>query len=499
VTTAMLASTDRLALARREFLKLLRTPLGPFPTYPFVEEYFADLVSGDDVICAKSRQMMASWIACAAVLFRMLHKRGYSALVTSRKQQLVDDGGENSTPQSLMGRIRYLCESLPEGFPRVGFAHLRAICPDMGSHVVGEGATVDVGRGGTYDNVLGDEWAFVPQSNRAFSSLRAACKRGIWLPSTANGPEGSFASLWEKSPEGFRKVRLHWTKHPLRYTGELDHVTGRPTSRWYRELCASMTPDQIARELDIDFAVSASGLVFPEFSYDRHMRSDLAYDPDLPLHFGMDFGIGAATAACVFQVHPSDPIKVRILADYEMENAPATVNASNLTSVLHRLGYRGRLQDVFAYGDPAGNAREIATGSTVIREYRTFGFSNFQTRRVKKSDGIRLVRNMLHRGQIAVSTQCELLPKRIADYRYPTDDNGSVKGDEPVKNRATHLCDSLRYGLTGVFPVDGSDLSFSTAPIPKPLEVREVVRSEERIRHRDVARPIASAVVGMEF
>jgi hypothetical protein len=91
----------------------------------------------------------------------------------------------------------------------------------------------------------------------------------------------------------------------------------------------------------------------------------------------------------------------------------------------------------------------------VIREYHLAGFDDFTTKKVKKSDGIRLVRNMLQRGEIAFNTEhCDILPKRIADYRYPTDEDGNVKGDEPVKNKATHLCDALRYGMTGVFPVD---------------------------------------------
>jgi hypothetical protein len=286
-------------------------------------------------------------------------------------------------------------------------------------------------------------------------------------------------------PESYRVARLHWTKHPLRYDGEIDSETGRPTSDWYRAECKKLIlDDAIARELDIDFSKSSKGLVFPEYSFERHVRTDLAYDSNLPLHFGM---------ALVFQVHPTDSIKVRILADYEMENAPAQVNASNLLSVIRKVGFMGDMREVFGHGDPAGNAREIATGSTVIREYRAFGFQNFTTKKVKKSDGIRLVRNMLHRGEIAFADTCEEFPKRVADYRYPTDESGNVKGDEPVKNKATHLCDALRYGMTGVFPVDGSLGSVQATqservternpydvPVPRYVDTRPIAHFPER-------------------
>lgn len=456
-----------------QFMYHCRTPMGRLPQYPFLTRYVDALNYGGDCAIAKSRQMLGSWGACAVLLHRLMHVDGYAALVTSRKQQLVDDGGENSTTSSLMGRIRYLYDSLPpyiKDRAPVTFNHLRAVCRKHGSHIIGEGTTTNVARGGTFDNVLADEWAFVPQSELAFSSIRAACKSGVWLLSTPNGPDGNFARVWRENPAGFDQVRLHWTEHPLRYHGEVDPDTGRPTSEWYRQMCASMTPDQIARELDIDFSRSASGLVYPEFSYDKHMSNEVAYDSALPLYGCMDFGIGAATAAYLFQVAPSFP-RVRVLHDYEMENAPAEVNARNVWAMAQQIGFKGLRSEVRWYGDPAGNAREIATGSSVIREYRHAGFTNFTTPRVKKLDGIRLVRRFLHRGDILFSVDCAMTALRIADYRYPTDDSGAVKGDEPVKNKATHLMDALRYGVTGLFPTDegvmtSADLTFDRPRVP---------------------------------
>jgi hypothetical protein len=470
------------------FSSLCRTPYGQLPSFPFFTNLVLDFASGEDVIVAKSRQMMATWAASVTLLWRLMFTEGYAAGLTSRKERLVDDGGDGSTVNSLFGRIRHLYRSLPECFragARVEFSYLRATCLATGSYLVGEGATPDIFRGSTLDNALGDEWAFVGQSRSAYASVRQACRRGLWLLSTPFGSEGSFFDVWDDTPASFRKRRLHWTEHELRYSGEVDAATGRPTSDWYRGECEKLIlPDSIARELDIDFSGSASGLVFPEFSIERHVRSDIRYDPELPLHFGMDFGIGAATAAIAFQVHPTDPIKVRVIADYEKENLPASTNAANLLSVLRMAGFSGQPSEVHGHGDPAGNSREISSGSTVIREYWNFGFTTFTTRRLKQADGIRLVRKMLLRGEIAFSPECEMVPKRIANYRYPTDDSGKVKGDEPVKNEATHLCDAIRYGLTGVFPVDDSGVA------PKVREPKFGEKLRDVPDPSDYARPI---------
>lgn len=473
------------------FSRFCRTPLGPFPQFPFVHRRIDMAYGGRDVLRPKSRQMMASWIACFTRLHKVMFRPEYSGIVTSRKEALVDDGGENSTFDSLLGRVRYLYGSLPDFLQAAApltFSHLRVSCPQIGSHIKGESTNPNVGRGGTYDDGLGDEWAFVPQSAQAYRSLRSAVHKQLELQSTPNGPSNNFAELWDRTPPSFIRDRLHWTEHPLRYSGGLTEG-GKPTSPWYEAECAKIaTADGIARELDIDFSASVSGLVYPEFSYDRHMRNDIFYDPDLQLHMGMDFGIGAATAALFFQLHGRE---VWVLRDYELENAAAVANAENVASTIGKIGFRGERSELACHGDPAGNAREIATGSTVIREYRQAGFTNFSTPRAKVLDGIRLVRRLLAQGRLYFSVDCALVPKRVADYRFPTDDIGGVKGDTPVKNRATHLMDALRYGVTGVFPTDDALTEMRATPlgepVPPPSEWR---RDKPEIRERSWNRTV---------
>lgn len=449
--------------------------IAPIPRWQYVLHYIRALEAGDDLHVEKTRQMMATWIACAYFVWVLLFRRGSAGFVASRKQDLVDDGGANSTPNSLMGRIRFIYDRLPTWAKELGpvqFSHLRVKADWNESYIIGESANPDMARGGTYSHALIDEAAFIPQSESCHRSVRLACARGLVLQGTPNGRGNAFARIRHDAKSGFRQVRLHWTDHPERWDRITVDDTGHATSDWYEHMRASMTSDQVARELDINYSASVAGLVFPEFDYDKHYRTDVAYDPDLDLHLGMDFGIGAPTAALIFQIHGNE---VHGLDDYEMANAPASVNAKNLWAMIQRLGFQGRMDEVVCHGDPAGNAREIATGSSVIREYRAAGFSTFSTPRVKLRDGIRLVRNKFHRGEIYFSTACTVIAQRLPDYKYPTDDAGNVKGDEPSKTGAdaiaTHIADALRYGITGTFPVDG--ISTGILPEPPAIERKE--------------------------
>lgn len=463
--------------------------VGEIPPWEFVLRYIRALESGEDLVVEKTRQMLATWIACSYFVWALLFRSGSSGFMASRKEALVDDGGENSTVNSLLGRVRFVYNRLPEWAKEMGpvkFSHLRVKAEWNNSLIVGESANPDMARGGTHTHALVDEAAFVPQSESCHRSVRLACPRALVLQGTPNGRQGSFARIVHTKDSGFTRVRLHWTEHPYRWDKAERDKDGKPTSTWYRHKGASMTSDQVARELDINYAASVAGLVYPEFNYDQHFRSYVTYDADLPLHLGLDFGIGAPTAGVIFQVHGAE---VHVLADYEMANAPVEVNARNLWHVIRGIGFQGDKWDVVCHGDPAGNAREIATGSNVIREYRTSGFTQFTTPRVKLRDGIRLVRNKFHRGQIYFSLDCRTVALRISDYQYPTDDSGNVKGDEPMKtgpgSMSTHVMDGLRYGITGTFPTDGESVGILRESPPEsrafPMPVGRDVPQPARI------------------
>lgn len=462
------------------------------PPWKTTATYLDAFARRGNKLIPKSRKMMVSWLGPIGFLWKAAFRRNYSGIMASRKQSLVDDGGEGSTQDSLFGRLRLVWEMLdPDIRARIPlrFAFCRITNSATGASIRGEATGPNVGRAGTYDDALLDEAAYVPQSEEVHRSLHFACPHGKIYQSTPNGPGGMFARLVHECPSGYEVIRLHWTLHPERWDGEYDAETGRPTSGWYRDQCSGTLPDQIARELDISFEHSAHGLVYPEYSFDVHVRADVPYETDLPLWCGVDPGIGAPTAAVFFQVHGRE---LRIIGDYEMANTAVETNARNLLAVARKFGFSGEPKEIRMAMDPAANARDLVRGSTVIREYAANGFTNIATPRVKLSDGIRLVRRKLLRKEVFVAAECDMFSRRMAGYRYPVDDSGNVKGDDPVHDICSHMMDALRYGATSAFKVDDSG---EMGILERQTQLVPIVGRRDdgrRFRHedKDAFRPI---------
>ncbi len=121
----------------------------PIPDSPHVQALVSAFFPARDVIIEKSRYMLASWVAMAAVPHDLLFARNWPVMTLSRVESLVDAGGENSTMDSLHGKVRFMGKHLPPFLRRtpLEFKHLTIRNPVNGSHVKGFSATPSAGRG----------------------------------------------------------------------------------------------------------------------------------------------------------------------------------------------------------------------------------------------------------------------------------------------------------------------------------------------------------------
>lgn len=455
-----------------------RHELAPIPAYPYVISKANAFERGVDRHEGKTRQMMLTWISASSHLWRIMFVRQSSGFVSSRKEKLVDDGGERSTKDSFMGKMRFIYRNLPEdvqAYAPVTFAKLRVTCPSNDSYVTGEGATGEGGRGSTFSRATVDEAARM-EGNDWYSAIRRACPRGLTLQSTPNGRSNVFARVKFRTPGHFEFEEFKWTRHPLKRVGLYYDEHGKPRSVWYDRETASETQDEIAREYDISYEKSVSGQIWPEFDEDRHITWEALIDHDLPLYGAMDFGGGSATTCVFFQLHGRE---MWILGDYEVWNADVDDHAPALWKKAQALGFRGQPHEIRFYGDPAGNARELTNkNSTVIRAYQAHGFKQFSgaPRRPIK-DGIRLIRRKFKRNEIYIHTECSHIRERIGDYRNKTDAMGNVIDDELIEQNASrHLMDAIRYGGVSVFRIDEDFNATVTQP-----EIRTTQVSDDRM------------------
>jgi hypothetical protein len=420
-----------------------------FPRYQYLVDFLEENKEPQNSHYEKSRQMMISWAFMALYLWDISFKENVADFVTSRKENLVDDGGSLSTPNSLLGRVRFMWERLPSflKMPLV-FSYLKIANPVTGSFIIGESSNPNAGRSGTWHRALMDEAALIPKSEMVFSSIIQACKNGTYMNSTPYGRGGCFARIRFDKNSTFLKRRLHWSMHPER------------SDTWYQAQRANMTRDQIARELDISYEQSIAGQIYYMFDFSKQIGK-YEYDQDLPLYLGWDFGVGNPTAVLWIQEAPipGQPLpEIRIIDELEeTEKSPpfySDVIKAKPYKVKDDKGYL-KPKDIIHFGDPAGKQRQVNMKSWIS----WLGELGIHIR-VKHGATIS---ECITAGQrimpyVRVSEKCVRFQECISNYKHPTDDQGRVISDGYEENWATHIMKAFEYYAVNRFPMIKSEV-----------------------------------------
>ncbi|QDP65092.1 MAG: putative terminase large subunit [Prokaryotic dsDNA virus sp.] len=229
----------------------------PFVTYEFQDEVLTDIESAlgnRDLVIKKSRDMGASWMLLTVFEWRWHFRANQSFLLVSRNEDYVDKPGN---PKSLFWKIDFIHKYLP-GWLQAKHTRtkLRLTNEDNGSSIDGESTTGDVARGDRRTAIGLDEFAAfdIDAGYRALASTRDATNSRIFN-STPSGTNNAFYDL--ANNETMEQLSLHWTLHPVKSTGSYEDSQGKTRSPWYDEECKRCAnPQEIAQELDIDFAGS---------------------------------------------------------------------------------------------------------------------------------------------------------------------------------------------------------------------------------------------------
>ena len=229
----------------------------PFLTYDFQNTALIemeDAIGQRDIVIKKSRDMGASWMLLTVFEWRWHFRNSQSFLLVSRNEDYVDKPGN---PKSLFWKIDFIHKYLPGWMkPRITRTKLRLTNEDNGSTIDGESTTGDVARGDRRTAIGLDEFAAfdVDAGYRALASTRDATKCRVFN-STPSGTNNAFFDL--ATSETMQTVTLHWTQHPIKSAGSYKDNQGKTRSPWYDEECKRCAnPQEIAQELDIDFAGS---------------------------------------------------------------------------------------------------------------------------------------------------------------------------------------------------------------------------------------------------
>ena len=413
-----------------------------FPEYSYLVRFLDENRIPKNIHIEKSRQMLISWAFMILFLYDLLFVDNVADFITSRKEFLVDDGGRVSTPHSLMGRIRFMHEHLPRFLKqRIDFTYLKATNPATNSFVIGESSNPNAGRSGTWYRALMDEGALIPKSESVFASVYQACKTGTAVNSTPYGRGGCFGRIrFDKNAE-FKKYSLHWKLHPGR------------NQDWYNQQVLNMTPDQVARELDISYEKSIAGQIYSMFDFNTQV-GDYKFNPDFPLYRAWDFGIGNPTFVLWIQERPIPGQQFPEIAIIDELEASGQMPPYFAKEVLNKpytttnsMGRKVHV-DCVDYGDPAGKQRELNLKSW-ISWLGEFGIN------IRVKHGLRIA-DSISGGQrvmpyVKIDRKCTRILECISNYKHPTDDQGHVISDGYEDNWATHGMKAFEYYVANRF------------------------------------------------
>ncbi len=242
----------------------------PFVLFPIQEKFIHFLedcrVSDECGLVEKSRDLGASWVACAYSVWLWIFKDGIAVGWGSRKEMLLDRIGDMS---AIFPKMRVIIENIPKEFLPGGFnrqEHLpfmRLLNQETGASITGESGD-GIGRGGRTAITFVDESAHLERAELVEASLgdNTRCQIDI---SSVNGSANVFyrkrmaGEIWEADhniePGITRVFIMDWSDHPEK------------TQEWYdrRRLKAEREGmlHVFAQEVDRDYSASVEGILIP--------------------------------------------------------------------------------------------------------------------------------------------------------------------------------------------------------------------------------------------
>jgi hypothetical protein len=454
----------------------------------------------------KSRQMGWTWTVAYAILWMLMYWPVRLLAQHVDLGRIADIPSEARAPtDSLFGKIRFMAEadSWPPWAAPGDFLHFRhgpehmIVSALSNGYVIGRGKEDDPATGGTYDGYLQDESARIPNSRKVEASVVSACPQGRIYISTPFGKDNVFYELKETPRADFTYLSHHWSIHPVyrrglhvagaddtcsrclavREGGEWDandhssahRYPGKLTSPWYDQMVSQLVVDEIvAQELDISYERSLSARVYPEFSAVQHVVERIPYERSLGLEFSIDYGWAPSlTSIGIWQDATSE---LRKIGELEVQEMTPDQVAKALRQTLLRLGvFPEEVEPRFTrnylmVGDPAGEARQIGYGESLVAMYRKTGW-NVVSRRYPVQSTVIAFKRLLLGVPKRVYFSAETCPKTIRHMeqnRRETDRLGQVKQSFAIRNdEHNHMPRADAYYLAFKYPApqeDGKDM-----------------------------------------
>lgn len=238
----------------KTYVKIVHVDKGivNFDLWPFQEKFISTAIRERFVVAKMPRQVGKTTTIAAMILHMALFTENYNVAILANKEK---------QSKEILSRIKLAYENLPKWMQQ-GIVEWNKgnIELENGSKVLASSTTSSAIRGGSFNLVYLDEFAFVPDNIQEdfFKSVYPTISSGqttkILVTSTPNGLN-LFYKLWVDSEEGrnnFKRVSVHWSDVP-----------GRDEA-WKEETIKNTSQEQFDQEFECEFLGSTNTLISPQ-------------------------------------------------------------------------------------------------------------------------------------------------------------------------------------------------------------------------------------------
>ena len=255
------------------YIKIVNVDKGlvSFNLYDFQEKMVDTFVNNRFTICKLPRQSGKSTTVVGYMLWNILFNDNQNCAILANKGQLARD---------LLGKIQLSYENLPKWLQQGVITWNKGnIELENGSKAVAASTSSSAIRGGSYNLIFLDEFAFVGMNlaEEFFASVYPTISSGttskIIIVSTPNGLN-HFYKMWTDAMEhrsNYIPIEVHWRDVPGR------------DDKWREETIKNTSEDQFRQEFECEFIGSVNTLIAP-----TKLRS-LAFTEFKKEEWGLDY------------------------------------------------------------------------------------------------------------------------------------------------------------------------------------------------------------------
>ena len=237
----------------RNYIKIVSLDHGlvPFKMYPFQEKLISRFHEHRFNICKMPRQTGKSTTCVSYLLHYALFNDSVNIAILANKA---------STARDLLQRLQLSYENLPKWMQQGVLQWNRGSLElENGSKIMAASTSASAVRGGSYNIIFLDEFAFIPNhiADDFFASVYPTISSGqstkVIIVSTPRGMN-HFYRMWhdaEKGKNGYVPTDVHWSEVPGR------------DDKWKAETIANTSEEQFRVEFETEFLGSVGTLINP--------------------------------------------------------------------------------------------------------------------------------------------------------------------------------------------------------------------------------------------